>query len=176
MPTSTVAPDSLRERLRAPAKAKGWSLTYLGEVKLKLNKSTFFARIRPQWPDEGIDFYTELAEALECEVADLLPADKAKKLSRVAHAPRNEETVMERRLPYPPDDPSSRKYSQPITEESLAVQAIGRMEHYVSALDDAEELHRRRIEELMREFRREIADVRKDLLKLIKHDDKGRKV
>ena len=175
MPTSTVAPDSLRERLRVRAKAKGWSLTYLGEARLRLNKSTFFARIRPQWPDEGIDFYAQLAEALDCEIADLLPADKAKRLSREPAA-RNEDTpIMERRLPYP-DDQTPRKYSQPITEESRALEAIGRIEHYVSALDDVEELHRRRIDELMRSFRREIADVRKDLLKLIKHDDKGRKI
>lgn len=74
------------------------------------------------------------------------------------------------------DDDERIHYSQPLTDRTVAVQVLGRLEHYAARILKLNEEYTARIDEIMRMARDEIAKAREELLAKITHDDKGRRL
>ncbi len=160
-------------RVRDLADQRGWSLATLA-ARLGMPKSTLYVMLRkPGWPQRAPDFYTRMAKELECKVADLLPEQMARDL--LASTAPGEDEDMERRFEFP-EEGQPQRYAHPITDKTVSLEAIGRIEHYVALLEDAGEVYRRRVDKIIREYKKEVADLRHELLKRIEHNDKGKKV
>jgi len=129
---------------------------------------------KPGWPPVDMSLIVDIAEILKVDGVDLFPDEVRRKLTTQTSL-KGEDTIVESRIPFG-GRKSTERYAQPITQESIAVQAIGRIEHYLAALADAESEHSLRIAKLIGAFRAEIEYARHELLKRIEHDDKGRKV
>lgn len=162
--------DSFGARVRDLSERRGWSLATLAE-RIKIPKPTLYKMLRqPGWPRRGVDFYVTVAKQLDCTVADLIPQDVYAGLVRVEAAGEKDMRRFELREDKP------QKFSYPMTDKTVSLESIGRIEHYVALLEDAGEVYRQRVAEIIGEYKREVADLRHELLKKIEHNDKGKKV